>query len=67
MAVESKALTWHGNELYYGRRKMLEVVPDEAHPSMYRVKRPDDALSGMANLSWTKDAALSIAMQSLKG
>jgi hypothetical protein len=66
MAVESKALTWRGNELYYGRRKMLEIVPDGPHAGMYRVKRPDATLTDMANLSWTKDAGLSIATQGLK-
>ena len=65
MAVESKALTWRGNELYYGRRKMLEIVPDGPHAGMYRVKRPDGTLTDMANLSWAKDAGRCIAQHIL--
>ena len=42
--------------LYYGRRKMAEVVPDEHWPEMWRV-HIDDHLSDMVNIVRAKDAA----------
>jgi hypothetical protein len=41
---------------------LLAVVPDDACPSMWRVRRPDSRLSDMVNLARAKDAAVSIAL-----
>jgi hypothetical protein len=60
--IGGKDLSWIGNQLYFGRRKVLRVVPDERYPGlMWRVERPDGSLSDMANLTWAKDAAIAIA------
>jgi hypothetical protein len=32
------------------------VVPDAAHPGMWRVRWPDGRLSDITNLTWAKDA-----------
>src|SRR5258706_8759767 len=42
-----------------GRRgAVLDVVRDETHPQMWRIRCPDDRLSDMVNLSRAKDAAI---------
>jgi hypothetical protein len=46
--------------LYYGRRAVIDVVPDERWPTMWRVKL-DGRLSDMANITRAKDAAMAIA------
>jgi hypothetical protein len=58
---DSRCFTWRGTELYYGSRKILEVVPDDRWLKMWRVRRPDGTLTDMVNLSRAKDAGLSIA------
>jgi hypothetical protein len=54
--VERRELTWQGLKLYRGKRCMAEVVPDNAHSDMWRV-RVGDELSDLVNLSRAKDAA----------
>jgi hypothetical protein len=45
---------------------MGRVVPDSAHPGMYRVALSRGRLSGMAPLSWAKSAALEAATRELE-
>ena len=54
-------LVWRGDAVFYNRRKILNVVRDSKHPSMWRVRLPDGRLSDMANRTWAKDAAASVA------
>jgi hypothetical protein len=46
--------------LYYGRRAVIDVVPDKRWPTMWRVKLGDQ-LSDMANITRAKDAAMATA------
>ena len=39
-----------------GRPRKPKVVPDSAHPGMWRVRWPDGRLSDMTNLTRAKDA-----------
>jgi hypothetical protein len=57
-------LDWDGLKLKLGTRVMATVEPDENWPGMWRV-RVGGRRSDMANLSWTKDAAISIALWEL--
>jgi hypothetical protein len=45
---------------------MGRVVPDFAHPGMYRVALSRGRLSGMAPLSWAKSAVLEAATRELE-
>ena len=49
--------------LHYGRAKaaLVEIVPDDRWPRMWRLLWPGGELSDMANLSWIRDAAAAIA------
>jgi hypothetical protein len=51
--------------LYYGTRgsSLVEVVPDDNWPGMWRVRQRDGSLTDMANLTRAKDSALAIARQ----
>jgi hypothetical protein len=42
--------------------ELARVVPDEKYPGMWRVRSPEGRLSDMANLTWAKDAAASMAL-----
>ena len=58
---------WHQDGKYAlhveGRRgAVLDVVRDETHPQMWRIRCPDDRLSDIVNLSRAKDAAISVAL-----
>jgi hypothetical protein len=44
--------------LFYGKRRMGRVVPDQKYPGIYRIALPSGRLSDMANLSWAKSHAL---------
>jgi hypothetical protein len=44
---------------------VLHVVPDDVHPGMWRIRRPDGSLTDMANLTWARDGAISIALDLL--
>jgi hypothetical protein len=46
-----------------GRRgAVLDVVRDEAHPQMWRIRHPDGRLSDMVNLTRAKEAAATMAL-----
>jgi hypothetical protein len=47
--------------LYYGRRSLGEVVPDDVWPGMFRMRWADGSVSDMTNLSRAVDAAAAIA------
>jgi len=49
------------HNLYFGRRKLAEVVPDDRWSGMWRVKLPNGQLSDMVNLTRAKDAAMALA------
>ncbi len=53
-----------GYALHLGRSKqaLVSVVPDAVYPGMWRMRRADGSLTDMSNISWAKDAALSIAL-----
>jgi hypothetical protein len=64
-------LKWHNANgrlsLYYGndRDPLLAVEPDSKYPGMYRIRFPEGGLSDMVNLTRAKDAAITLALQSL--
>jgi hypothetical protein len=64
---EQANLEWKGNSLHlYGKGKpVVTIVPDGKYPSMWRVRLPGGELSDMANRTWAKDAAVSIALSTL--
>jgi hypothetical protein len=45
-----------------GGTELVRVVPDEKYPGMWRVRSPDGRLSDMANITWAKDAAVTMAL-----
>jgi hypothetical protein len=61
MVSSIKDLSWKGDWLYAGSRKLIRIVPDQKYPHMWRVELPDDRLTDMVNRSRAKDAALSFA------
>jgi hypothetical protein len=56
-------LLWDGDALRLNSkgRPVVRIVLDAVHASMWRVELPGGRLSDMANRTWAKDAALSIA------
>jgi len=50
-------------QLYYGNRKLAQVVQDAHWPGMWRVKLPRGELSDLVNLTRAKDAAQLLARQ----
>jgi len=64
----AKELVWDGLDLRLGRKRsrvLATLEPDSKYPAMWRV-RSDYGLSDMANRSWAKEAAVSIALRKLK-
>jgi hypothetical protein len=63
-------LTWRRDGahwvLVHKRRRLGRVTPDREHRGMYRVALSQGRLSDMANLSWTKDAAMAAATRELE-
>jgi hypothetical protein len=59
----SDDLVWKGNKLQLRslRQTVVEIMPDQVYPKMWRVRDTDGALSDMVNLTRAKDAAMSIA------
>jgi hypothetical protein len=57
----------HAYRLHYGKsRKVLaEVIPDDEHAGMWRIRWPDGQLSDMVNLARAKDAARVLAMRNV--
>jgi hypothetical protein len=47
------------------RRAVLCVEPDVTYPGMWRIRRSDGSLSDMANLTWARDGAMSLALSML--
>src|SRR5262249_15332898 len=68
---DTSKLSWkkrqEGWALYCEGRSgpVLHVVPDPTHPNMWRIRRPDGSLSDMANLTWARDGALTVALRIL--
>ena len=48
--------------LFYGRLKapLVQVVPEQAFPGLWRIQHPDGRLSDFGNLSRVKDAGAAI-------
>jgi hypothetical protein len=46
----------------HGRTELARVEPDEKHDGMWRVRSPEGRLSDMANITWAKDAAATMAL-----
>ena len=46
--------------LCYGKTALVQVVPNELYPNMYRLAWPSGEISDLANLSRIKDAAAAI-------
>jgi hypothetical protein len=44
----------------------VRLMPNPVHAGMWRVLTPDGQLSDLANLTWAKDAARSLAARLLK-
>jgi hypothetical protein len=66
MTESSREFIWRksaqGFTLHLGRgRALLDVVPDGTYAGVWRIQMPDGRRSDMANLTWAKDAAISIA------
>jgi hypothetical protein len=62
---DTKDLQWKGNRLTMLTRKsvpVVEIVPDDHWPSMWRVKRPDGSLTDMVNRTRARDAADAILL-----
>jgi len=61
-------LAWRGDWLWLiegKKRKLVQIVPDEKYPKMWRVVLADGSLSGMLNKTRAADAARAIALRSL--
>jgi hypothetical protein len=63
----SKRLQWKDDARHLdGKgRAIVRIVPDATYAGMWRVELPDGQLSDMANRTWAKDAALTIACRLL--
>jgi hypothetical protein len=48
-------LIWRDSKLYFGKRIVGEIVPDEKYPGMWRIVQPDGSLSDMVNRTRAKD------------
>jgi hypothetical protein len=61
-----EALKWDGHKLRLKSGRLLAAVePDSKWPNMYRVWMRGGRLSDMANISWAKEAAVSLALTGL--
>jgi hypothetical protein len=52
-------LSWRGNDVYCGNRKLCSVEKDTTYDTMWRIRTPDGKLSDMVNLSRAREAARS--------
>jgi hypothetical protein len=59
-------LTWHGNVLKLGSRKVAEIVPETTWSGMWRIK-VGDRISDMVNRARACDAARALALGALNG
>ena len=55
-----------GWQLFDGRRRFGEVLPDSKHPGMWRSVLSGGRLSDMANLSWVKHAVMDAAVREIE-
>jgi hypothetical protein len=55
-------LRWQGDTLCHGRRKLVTIIQDQNHPTMWRIRLPHGSLTDMVNRNRAKDAALAIAL-----
>jgi hypothetical protein len=51
--------------LFYNKRRIGKVVPDDQWPGMFRSTKAGGRLSDMANATWSKSAVLEEAMRDL--
>jgi len=61
----SKRLHWRGRTVHFGKRILATMVPDDTYPAMWRVKLPDGQLTDMANISWTRERAIALALEAI--
>jgi len=59
-------LTWVRNGTAWVTRhngiELARAVPDQKYAGMWRVRFPDGRLSDLANITWAKDAAATMAL-----
>jgi hypothetical protein len=55
-------LRWQGDTLCHGRRKLVTIIQDQNHPTMWRIRLPHGSLTDMVNRTRAKDAAQAIAL-----
>lgn len=58
-------LTWRGNAVYLGKRRLSQIIQDNEYPNMWRVIEENGSLSDMANLTRARDAANNRALSIL--
>ena len=59
--------SWKGPRLYFGMQSTgYSVLQDTVYPNMWRVRRPNGALSDFVNLTRAKDAALAMLDRDLR-
>jgi hypothetical protein len=56
---------WDGFRLRLASGRLLATIEPDAQSGLYRVRMPNGSLSGLANLSRAKDAAVSLALVEL--
>jgi hypothetical protein len=61
----SKRLHWRGRTVHFGNRVLATIVPDDTYPAMWRVKLPDGQLTDMANITWTRERAIGLALEAI--
>jgi hypothetical protein len=59
--ADGRLFLYHGNNC----SPLLTVEPDSKYAGMYRIRFPEGGLSDMVNLTRAKDAAITLALQSL--
>jgi hypothetical protein len=59
--VTRSHLTWRGDWLYFGGRKIIRIVPDETYPEMWRVE-VEGRKTDMVNRTRAKDVATGFAL-----
>jgi hypothetical protein len=55
-------LRWQGDTLCHGRRKLVTIIQDQNHPTMWRIRLPHGSLTDMVNRTRAKDVAQAIAL-----
>ena len=58
MAYDRMDLFWRGNDLHLRNgKRVASIEPDAVYAGMWRVRRPDGALTDMVNRTRARDAA----------